>query len=289
MARETFRVTVPGGQLQGWVEGDGEPVLVLHGGPALSYGYIDSAMSELLPGYRVATYQQRGLAPSTAEGPYSVPREVADAIAVLDALGWQRAWMVGHSWGGHLLLHLAVAAPERIHGGLAVDPLGGIGDGGAAAFDAEIFARTPLAAREQAMEMDARALRGEGTEDDMVESLRLVWPAYFADRDRAPAMPEMRVSVPAYSEVFESVNSELPQLSQSLPHVHVPFGFLAGAGSPMPVADAAAATATVMPRAWLEIVDGAGHFPWYERPGCLRAALDRLVTARGSGEWSATS
>jgi pimeloyl-ACP methyl ester carboxylesterase len=277
VARETFRVAVPGGQLYGWAEGDGEPVLVLHGGPGLSYSYLDPATSEFLPGYRVAAYQQRGLAPSTAEGPYNVAQEVADAVAVLDALAWQRAWVVGHSWGAHLLLHLAVAAPERIHAGLAVDPLGGIGDGGAAAFDAEIFARTPPAARQQAKEMDARALRGEATDGDMVESLRLVWPAYFADRDRAPAMPEMRVSVPAYSEIFKSVESELPRLSQLLPHVHVPFGFLAGAVSPMPFADAAAATAAVMPRAWLEVVEGAGHFPWYERPGCLRAALDRLV------------
>jgi pimeloyl-ACP methyl ester carboxylesterase len=25
------------------------------------------------------------------------------------------------------------------------------------------------------------------------------------------------------------------------------------------------------------VQDGAGHFPWFERPGCVRAALDRLA------------
>jgi pimeloyl-ACP methyl ester carboxylesterase len=280
VARETFLVTVPGGQLEGWVDGEGEPVLVLHGGPGLSYSYLDPATSEFLPGYRVATYQQRGLAPSTSEGPYNVTQEVADAIAVLDALAWHRAWVVGHSWGGHLLLHLAVAAPERLHGGLAVEPLGGIGDGGEAAFEAEIVARTPEAVRQQAEEMDARAMRGEGSEDDAVESHRLFWPSYFADRHRAAAMPEMRASVPAYSGIVESVRSELPRLSRSLPSVDVPFGFVAGAGSPMPFGETTGATAAAMPNAWVQVVDGAGHFLWYERPGCLRAALDRLVTAR---------
>ena len=55
--------------------------------------------------------------------------------------------MVGHSWGGHLLLHVAVAHPERLHGGLAVDPLGGVGDGAGEAFEAEMYARTPEAVR----------------------------------------------------------------------------------------------------------------------------------------------
>ena len=38
-----------------------------------------------------------------------------------------------------------------------------------------------------------------------------------------------------------------------------------------------AATAALIPGALLEVVAGAGHFPWIEKPGCVRAALDRLV------------
>ena len=80
--------------------------------------------------------------------------------------------MVGHSWGGHLLLHLAVAAPERLRGGLAIDPLGAVGDGGYQAFEAEMLRRTPEADRERAEQLDERAMRGEGGADDAVESMR---------------------------------------------------------------------------------------------------------------------
>jgi pimeloyl-ACP methyl ester carboxylesterase len=180
--------------------------------PGLSLRYLDSILDELLPGYQVASYQQRGLEPSTLEGPFAVEREVADAVAVLDTLGWKRAWVVGHSWGGHLLLHLTVAAPERLHGGLAIDPLGGVGDGGAAEFEAEILRRTPVNDRQRAEELDARAMQGEGTEADLIESMRLVWPAYFADPDRTLPFDDVRVSIPAYSGLLDSIGVQLPRL-----------------------------------------------------------------------------
>lgn len=271
-----MRSELRAGGLVGWVQGDGAPVLLLHGGPGLAYGYLDGLAEEIGDGYRVAAFQQRGLAPSTDDGPFDVATAVADVGAVLDALGWERAWIVGHSWGGHLLLHVAVAAPERVLGGLAVDPLGGVGDGGNAGFEAELVARTPEADAARAVELDERALRGEGTEEEVRESLELLWPAYFASRDRTMPYIDPRASLAAYSGLWESLNAALPDLEAALPSISVPFGVVAGAASPMPVEEAAAATARAIPGAWLDVQEGAGHFPWFERPGCVRAALARL-------------
>src|SRR5215212_553042 len=139
----------------------------------MSFDYLDGLAEELGSGHRLAGYQQRGIAPSTLQGPFSVEREVADAVAVLDALGWDRAWVVGHSWGGHLLLHLAVAAPDRLEGGLAIDPLGGVGDGGSAAFEAEILRRLPEGDRALAERLDQQAMRSEGGPEEARESMRL--------------------------------------------------------------------------------------------------------------------
>jgi proline iminopeptidase len=273
-----LRAGVRGGLLGGWVRGAGPPVLLLHGGPGLSYEYLDEFADEIGDGYRIAAYQQRGLPPSTVDGPFDIASAVADAVAVLDALAWDRAWVIGHSWGGHLLLHLATAVPERLHGGLAVDPLGGVGDGGAAAFEAELAARTPEADRARAIELDEQAMRGEGTEENIQESLRLLWPAYFASREDTMPLPVYRASLEAYSGMWESLNAELPRLEAALADVALPFAVLAGAASPMPADEAAGATARAIPGAQLDIVEGAGHFPWYEHPGCVRAALDRLVS-----------
>jgi pimeloyl-ACP methyl ester carboxylesterase len=264
--------------LSGWAQGEGEdaPVLLLHGGPGLSADYLDAVADEIEGSGAVAGYQQRGLAPSRLEGPFTIADHCADACRVLDALGWDRAVVVGHSWGGHLALHLAVAAPERVAAVLAVDPLGAVGDGGWQDFETEMFRRTPQDVRQRAQELDEMAMRGEGTEHDALESLRLVWPAYFPSWEAAPEMPSIRLTVAGYAETLASALEELPRLEAALPSIAVPVGFLIGAASPMP-ATASTDTAERIPGAWVDVVAGAGHFPWMDAPGCVRTALERLT------------
>ena len=276
MRGDVFTAAVDGGQVSGWVAGNGVPVLMLHGGPGMSYDYLEDLADELGPGYRIASFQQRGVAPSMLDGPFDIDTHLADVGAVLGALDWPTAYVVGHSWGGHLAFHVAVALPDRTSGVLALDPLGGVGDGGEAEFGAEMVARVPEGCRTRAAELDARAMAGEGTEEDELESLRLFWPAYFADFDSAPPMPPLSLSVPAYAECFDSIREQLPALEAALPTVSVPVGVVAGARSPMPTS-AAIETAAMIPGAWVEVVEGAGHFPWFERPGSVRSALARLA------------
>ena len=110
-----------------------------------------------------------------------------------------------------------------------------------------------------------------------MESLRLFWPTYFADAAAAPAFPVFRSSVEAYAATFESLHAELPGLAARLAGVSVPTVFVHGAGSPMPVSASADTARAIGAAARVEILGGAGHFPWLERPGTIRAALDRLV------------
>ena len=286
MSRRAVEATGRGVRLAGWVDDadTGAPVLLLHGGPGLGHAYLDGLVEELSPAFRVACFQQRGLSPSSEEGPFAVSDHVADVALFLDALGWDRTLLVGHSWGGHLALHVAAAMPDRLLGVLAVDPLGAVGDGGAAEFEAEMAARTPPEARERAEELDARAMRGEGTDTDALESLRLVWPAYFPTPETAPEMPPTTLSVPCYSGTWESLTEELPRLEAALPSIRVPVGFVAGAASPMP-RTASTDAADRIPGAWTDVVDGAGHFPWLDVPGSVRTALDRLVRSTETGSW----
>lgn len=258
--------------------GSGPPVLLLHGGPGLGFGYLRDLADELAEENDVAWYQQRGLEPSAAEGPYTVAADVGDARRVLDELGWGKVYVVGHSWGGHLALHVAEAMPERLLGVLAVDPLGAVGDGRWPEFDEEMFRRTPEAVRERAREIDERAMAGTADDDLALEGMRLVWPAYFADPEHAPPMPELRVSRTRSGEMVPSILAALPALEAGLPRIRVPVGFVHGSRSPMPVA-ASTDGAERIPGAWVEVVDGAGHFVWVEAPGAVREALRRLTTS----------
>lgn len=113
---------------------------MLHGGPGLS-DYTDPLAEELAPYFDIVRYQQRGLPPSLETGPFDVETNVEDAIAVLDALALERVWLIGHSWGGHLAMHVAVAAPHRVRGLVLISPLGAVPDGGLAALSATVQAR----------------------------------------------------------------------------------------------------------------------------------------------------
>ena len=276
MAWTEFTTHDDGPLIAGRRAGSGPPVLLLHGGPGLGFDYLRDLAEELAQENDVAWYQQRGQEPSAAAPPNTVTADVGDARRVLDTLGWERAYVVGHSWGGHLALHVAEAMPERLLGVLAVDPLGSIGDGRWPEFDEELFRRTPEAVRARAREIDELAMAGAADDELALEGMRLVWPAYFADPEQAPPMPELRMASAHSAEMVPSILAELPALEAGLSGIRVPVGFVHGSRSPMPVA-ASTDAAERIPGAWVEVVEGAGHFVWVEAPGAVRASLRRLT------------
>jgi pimeloyl-ACP methyl ester carboxylesterase len=266
-----------GPPIAGRRRGSGPPVLLLHGGPGLDFEYLRGLADELAEENDVAWYQQRGQAPSAEAPPYTVEADVEDARRVLDALGWEQAYVAGHSWGGHLALHVAEVMPERLLGVLVVDPLGSTGDGCWAEFDEEIFRRTPEHLRARARELDELSTAGEADDELSLEGFRLVWPAYFADPTNPPPLPEVRLSSARSAEMVPSIQAALPALEAGLPAIRLPVGFVHGSASPMPLA-ASTDAAERIPGAWVEVVDGAGHFIWHERPGVTRDALRRLTS-----------
>jgi pimeloyl-ACP methyl ester carboxylesterase len=95
--------------------GRGFPVLFVHefAGDHRSWEPQVRALSRR---YRCITYNARGYPPSGVPpdpAAYSQARAVADAVAVLDGLGVDRAHVVGLSMGGFATLHLGLRHPDR--------------------------------------------------------------------------------------------------------------------------------------------------------------------------------
>jgi pimeloyl-ACP methyl ester carboxylesterase len=100
-------------------EVDGPPV-VFHGGLLDSVDLLQTspiARSLPAPEFRPVFVDHRGLGrsekPHDVEA-YAMPIRVADAIAVLDELGVERAHFIGLSWGGRLGFGIGEHAPERV-------------------------------------------------------------------------------------------------------------------------------------------------------------------------------
>ena len=92
-------------------------VLCLHGFPQDRSAY--DGVAERLVGHdvRVLAPDQRGYSPGArprGRRAYALTELVADAAALLDAAGVQRAHVVGHDWGGVVAWALAAWHPERV-------------------------------------------------------------------------------------------------------------------------------------------------------------------------------
>ena len=78
---------------------------------------IARALRELREEFRIIYVDHRGHGrsdkPHDAKS-YAMPLRVADAVAVLDGLGIERAHFVGISWGGRLCFGIGANAPERV-------------------------------------------------------------------------------------------------------------------------------------------------------------------------------
>jgi pimeloyl-ACP methyl ester carboxylesterase len=97
-----------------WEEhGEGEPLLLVMG-----FGLSSDAWVPLLPllgGFRVIRFDNRGTGGSGPAGSgFTIETLAADAAAVLDAAGAERAHVHGISMGGMISLSLALDHPQRL-------------------------------------------------------------------------------------------------------------------------------------------------------------------------------
>ena len=265
MVETAFEVRVEGGELVGDRGGEGPSALVLHGGPAMP-DYAEGLAAELGALFSTFRYTQRGVEPSTVGAPYTIESHASDALAVLDHFGIERAWAVGHSWGGHLALHLAVSHPDRLLGVFGIDPLGAFGD---VFVEAGENLRRGLTDEERARVDEVEELRraGEATEADLQERFDLLWPQYFADPSSATAIP-LRVGPECSRDTNASIaeHFERGTLRDGLPGVRLPVLFVHGERDPLPLSSVER-TAALVPGSRLEVIPGCGHFPWWEAPG----------------------
>lgn len=115
-------ITVPGGRLYTEIDGSGPAILLLHAGVA-NLRMWDPHVAALAERYTVIRYDARGYGRTETDAvPFS---NRADAIAVLDHAGVDRAILVGASRGGIIALDTAIEYRERVSGLVSV--AGGIG------------------------------------------------------------------------------------------------------------------------------------------------------------------
>lgn len=95
-------------------QGDGPPLLLIFGFTGDGHGWAQQ-LPAFAPRFRTVTYDNRGVGRSSApEGGYTIAEMADDTIGLLDALGIERAHIVGYSMGGQIAQEIAISAPDRV-------------------------------------------------------------------------------------------------------------------------------------------------------------------------------
>lgn len=98
-------------------KGDGPVVLLLHGFPELWYSWRHQIVALASWGYKAVAPDMRGYgdtdAPPSFQS-YSTLQIVGDIIALIDCLGVDKVFLVGHDWGAMIAWHLCLFRPDRV-------------------------------------------------------------------------------------------------------------------------------------------------------------------------------
>ena len=232
-------VTEDGVRLHVEKTGQGEPLLFVHefAGDHRSW---EPQVRFFSAAYHCVTYAARGYPPSdvpTDPAAYSQERAVADAIAVLDGLGIDKAHVVGLSMGGFTALHLVLRHPERVSSAVVAGAGYGAQPDRADAFRAESVLTAAAFAAEGAAKVAERYAIGQARVQFQNKNPRgwAEFAAALAGHSSLGSALTMR-GVQAARPSLYALTDELAQLAHSRPGA----GRRRGRGLPGTRADAQA-------------------------------------------------
>jgi 3-oxoadipate enol-lactonase len=247
--------------------GSGEPMLLIQGmsGNHLSWG--EPFLTELERDFDLVAYDHRGVGKSSrVTDPFSIGDLADDAAAVLDALGWDSAHVVGISMGGMVAQELALRHPQRVRTlTLGCTYCGGEGS---ALTSNEVFAKL------------AEAMMSGDRDRAIATSYEVnISPGYGADQSAYGTFYEMATALPTPVPVImlqaQAVQSH-DTLSR-LGEIVVPTLVIHGTVDEMLPYSNAVLIAARIPGARLVTLEDVGHMFWWEQPERSAQAIRELV------------
>jgi pimeloyl-ACP methyl ester carboxylesterase len=273
-------VTGDGVSLHAEEAGEGEALLFIHefAGDHRSW---EPQVRYFSGAYHCVTYAARGYPPSdvpTDPAAYSQARAVADAIAVLDGLGIDRANVVGLSMGGFTALHLVLAHPERIISAVAAGAGYGAQPERADAFRSESMITAAAFAAEGAAKVAERYAVGPAR-----VQLQNKNPRGWAEFAQALAGHDSLGSALTMRGV-QAARPSLYGLTDELATVKVPVLVLVGDEDEGCLEPALMLKRTIA-TAGLAVLPRTGHTANLEEPDVFNRAVDRFLSTVARGAW----
>lgn len=271
--------------------GEGQPVIVLHGGPTFDHYYLLPDLDRLADAFRLIYYDQRGRGKSAGgvrSEDVSLQSDLDDLEAVRASLVAGPVALLGHSWGGLLALEYVLRWPEHVSHLILLNTAPASYD------DFRLSEQPPDARAPEDVEL-LRSLRSHlASVHSDLPARAAYYHTYFRMTLRAPDLLDRLIehlrlgwteegvrTAEAIGDRLWAETAEAPDfnLLPGLAHLHIPIPTLVLHGDYdfVPVA-CAAHVAEAIPGARLVVLSNCGHFSYLECPGAVRAALDAFFT-----------
>jgi proline-specific peptidase len=254
-------------------EGDGDPLILLNGGPGFPHDYLQE-MHALAPYARLVFYDQRGTGRSDKTDPsgYTIDANVEDVENVRRALSLGRCRVLGHSWGGMLAQAYALKYPESVSGLILADTFSSAAD-----------CNVTLARMRASVSPQTRAIYEKYERDGLYKGRDAYPSEYQAALDLAYEPVFISIPPPDYllnsfakiaydvyramwgQETEFKVTGTLASFNAEprLHEIRVATLVIVGA-SDMPTIAMAEKTARLIPNSRLEVFEHSRHFPFIE-------------------------
>jgi proline iminopeptidase len=259
------------------------PLVCVNGGMIYSHSLLWPALSPLAAGRQVILYDLRGRgATPAAPGPRQsrIEFDAGDLPALREALGIARWDILGHSWGGGIAMLATARDPIGVRRLVLTDAVGSTGswiDGlhGAALARLEGRERAILEA------LDPRLLHDDNPETH-AEYSRAIYPAWFVDKELGIAFEPPRETSQTGASVAARLRLEGYDWRDDIRSIAATT-FLVHGAQDIISPDLARATADLIPRNRLSIIEGAGHMPFWEQPAMYFSQVTGFLDGRDLG------
>tara|TARA_Y100001935_G_C17296648_1_gene506490 strand:- start:1294 stop:2187 length:894 start_codon:yes stop_codon:yes gene_type:complete len=110
-------IQASGAKIYAIEEGEGDPVIFLHGGPGDTHHYMRRMAEPLFKDFRCVFFDQRGTGKSEvaerSSSSFSLDLLFDDLNRVAGHFNFEKPALVGHSWGAVYALYAAIAFPDQ--------------------------------------------------------------------------------------------------------------------------------------------------------------------------------
>ncbi len=263
------------------VMGEGEPIIMLHGGPGAEHIFFARYTQELAADHQLIYYDQRSTGfsvPDIAPEHLTVDTFIEDLEGIRQALGLDKVSLLGWSWGGDLAMLYAMKYPEHLKGIILVDP-GNVDPKFDEVYN-QNFSQKGTPEEFAALDAAYQRLSTEKSGEAYVAFAQIFLSLYMADKSKAKGL---EILIPDNSARYgDAVGAGLWEDTQKndsfkgIGEITTPTLIIHGDKDPIPLESSQQINKTIA-SSQLVVFENVGHIPFVEAPELFYATVREFM------------